>query len=119
LALVSIKLQVLAKFTNGSTVLVGGMGRRLATFLAALVEEIAYFQAMLQKFKNNNKGPFVKAQAKHTITLSAVEVNEAIKEYIELHSCGRIVAGESPLVFAVLGGGARHTDFEVEFQFFD
>lgn len=61
----------------------------------------------------------MKTQTKRTVTLSASEVKEAVREYISLHSIGEITVPENFSVFVVLEGGARHADVEIEAQLFE
>lgn len=61
----------------------------------------------------------MKTQTKRTITLSASEVKEAVREYISLHSVGSIHVPDDFSVFVILDAGARHADVEIEAQLFD
>jgi hypothetical protein len=61
----------------------------------------------------------MKTQTKHTILLSPDEVKDAVREYINLHSCGKINIVDSISVFVVLDDDARHADFEIEALFFE
>ena len=61
----------------------------------------------------------MKRETKKTVRLTQAEVQEAVREYISLHTCGEVTPGENMTVAAALSSRAKHHDFEIEATWFE